>query len=456
MGCQCCSGDVDHTDLVARNRDEGFPEPYQPVSGTLSYNVSLSLSHGVNSVPSAASSGPPSQKGLDACKEMEDCQSPASTGLPGASNDETNQQESSEDEVGQKHSELLAAVSEAAKDQEWCVAESIILAALNPLTLDAQKEFWSRIAADPVVKDVISHSEILWDARRTLAASAVSSDPKDKAAALGYAGWTMLPPVVVDMAPYFPGAPPDFFTKVDTSATMMWRLDGETLCIKVLGDAPAEHPTLAKSFPVALVSMLSEVDLNKFVPIFTAQPYFLAKPTREFSTWVEQSKIRFILSEIAILQMTRMFSSDGAAVLVTEKILDENDERMKNVHIPKGYVVRPGRDKIYTVLGFSEEHFTYVTTALIPLPGGAKIPGWILNTLLSWLFPSIVRKIFHEIGTIFTNDDYTTRHAQDETGLYARVRKAEVDGRNRDCSPGNLHVDSFAFGLLAERVASFK
>ena len=40
--------------------------------------------------------------------------------------------------------------------------------------------------------------------------------------------------------------------------TICRRQDGDTLRIKVLGEAPATHPTLAKSFAVALVSMLSE------------------------------------------------------------------------------------------------------------------------------------------------------------------------------------------------------
>ena len=229
-------------------------------------------------------------------------------------------------------------------------------------------------------------------------------------------------------------------------------------------EAPAKHPTLPKSWPVALASMLTEVDLIDFVPTFTEIPQLLQSPSLDFSTWREQARIRFVMSEVCIQQATRMCTPEGVYVVVQEKVTDPIDERVKNVRIPSGYVLSPGRDRVQLVLVLGEEHFSSISTVNAPLPPGASIPRWVLNIVLGWLFPSIVRSMFKTAASIFNHPEYTKRHEKDKLGLYARVGKAEEDAVKREHDTKRKlriyrpedrpHQNAFRFGSLAARLAS--
>lgn len=360
---------------------------------------------------------------------------------------------------------LLESIAELAKQKEWCEAELFIVRALD--ASDQQHDLWHSISDNADVREVLRISEILLRARATLAAPGVvpesgGKSKADKAAALGFPGWTMLPPVDPGVRTLFPDAPPDYAKDIDCSATMLWRLEGKLLTIKVLGEIPSVHPTLPKAFAIALTSMFSEVDLNEFVPIHTAKPQFLEEPRLDYLTWSEQSKIRFVMSEVVIQEMVRVTTPEGMCVLVDQKISDPEDERCKRVKVPSGYTLSLGDDQIYNVLILGDDRFGYISTVGLELPGAA--PSWLLNMVLSWLFPSILNKMFTGAKTIFSHPEYVKRQEEDVTGYYARVMKAVEDGKRREQESGRKvrmrdhtdrpQQDHFSIGSLAQRVAS--
>lgn len=375
---------------------------------------------------------------------------------------------------------LLASVDDLANRKEWAEAEAVLLKALDELPADTQRTLWESLSGNPSVTETLARSKLLEAARLTLPESvdalgarasqaSKSSKDGDRAASLGFPGWNVMPAVKVDLKKLFPDSPADYGSHIKSEALILWRQDDHFLQIKVVGEAPAQHPRLPKSFPMALTAMVSEVDLMTFNPMFTEMPNFLDEPKLDFATWREQTRIRFLVSDVALQEMNRMFTPEGVIVLVTDKVNDENDPRMKQARVPKGYTLAKGdeaKDRFIHVFFCGEDRFSYVSTCFVPLTSGKKINSWILNTILGWLFPTILRKMFDTAALIFENPEYTKRFEKDEVGLYGRFAKAEAEARRRERESGQKiqvhsskdrpNQEGYSFGKLAQRVASFQ
>jgi len=287
-----------------------------------------------------------------------------------------------------------------------------------------------------------------------------------KSEKFGFPGWTGLAPVRLDMKTLLK-APAEYFRGIDSSAKLFWRYEKNELQIKILLQLPTDHPTLPTSWPLAVVSMLSEVDLmSAFNPVVVAPPQLVRPPSLDFITWKEQVKIRFVMSEVGIQEMTRLFTEDGLIVLKISKVANTSDQRVQDLQIPRGYKYTEGADESITALCISERQFTSVTTVRVPLPQGYKIPSWLLNFILAWVFPTMIRKMAKVASTISSDPEYVRRFEADEVGLYARIAKAVSDAKEYEKSTGRVfnaynpvtrpRCDSFRAGNLSERVDLFK
>eukprot|EP00928_Gymnodinium_smaydae_P054394 TRINITY_DN38176_c0_g1_i1.p1 TRINITY_DN38176_c0_g1~~TRINITY_DN38176_c0_g1_i1.p1 ORF type:complete len:474 (+),score=50.24 TRINITY_DN38176_c0_g1_i1:77-1498(+) len=329
-------------------------------------------------------------------------------------------------------SAVLRSVARLVQAKEWVEAEFLLSRALKFRAEADRASFWKQVADDDNVKHVLHYSKILWDAKSRLPLAQVERPSvSDKAAALGYPGWSLISPVSVDFKQLFPDVDPVTYLKgLQPLAQVLWRQEPGLMQIRILAQVPLPHPKLPTNWCAGFLSMITEAELlMNMVPVLVEPPSYLRPPLRDFTTWKEKTRIRFIASEVHVWEQDRLFTPEGLVVLQSRKVFDASDERVSQLEVPSGYTRSPGREVQTHTIVIGEEEMGVTVSIDVPMPNGKQVPSFILNFFLGWLVPTIVRKTFFTAAQMFTDPDYVQRQEADKTGLYARIAKAVAEAR---------------------------
>jgi len=372
--------------------------------------------------------------------------------------------------------DVMASVERLVASGEWGEAEAEVLNLLDAAgEPDRQRELWARLQSQSVIQDVLCRSRIFWEARQFLpeqerqAAGRSTSKEKAKnaeAAKEGFPGWTVLPKVRIDYYSLLPGAAKGYFDNIDPDARVLWRIHEGKAQIKVLSEFPARHPTMAKSFALAFFSMWAEVDKwNNWNPALAEAPKPIRPATLDYMTWEERVYIRFVKKEAGVGEMHRLFTPDGMIVQKTQSVSDPEDPRVKNLTTSGGYAKKVDQDRNYVIAVLGADKTVVVAHYECDL-GDWTPPSMITNYILSWLMPTLIKKMFKTGADIFKDTAYIDRHTEDQQGFYARIAKCESCAVDRERTTGQkfhsskpghrIHSEITKSGDLWHRAQSFR
>lgn len=322
---------------------------------------------------------------------------------------------------------ILAEVDACAESGDWFSAEQALMQALQGAA-GAAPSLWEKIKAAPSVREACFRSERMLAAKMSLA----STDS-------GSATWRPGPSVPIDWRKLCPSAPEATWQGISASVETRWRCSNEGVKLQIVAELPPEHPIQKVPFAQGLLAMFSEVDMmHKWYPLVsTKYPLNIHSKTIDQTVYDERIDVRFFSHEQGLLEVHRFFLPEGIYLQRTQWVINAADERLKKMQKVPGYKMKDEADMHSLIIVFGSKKSVVIITQENYLKSPPS--AWLVDKLISWILPFMIRKQISIGAGIFEDKDYGDRMQDDDMGFYGRIRECYELGKRREATGGGIY-----------------
>lgn len=185
--------------------------------------------------------------------------------------------------------------------------------------------------------------------------------------------------------------------------------------------------------------MFSEVDMmHKWYPLVsTKYPLNIHSKTIDQTVYDERIDVRFFSHEQGLLEVHRFFLPEGIYLQRTQWVINAADERLKKMQKVPGYKMKDEADMHSLIIVFGSKKSVVIITQENYLKSPPS--AWLVDKLISWILPFMIRKQISIGAGIFEDKDYGDRMQDDDMGFYGRIRECYELGKRREATGGGIY-----------------